>query len=134
MSHVRTAVLFLALTLGGWLTFDGVHAFTTGDYVTPGSGAHAGQLGPWARLVAAVGIEPRSTPMKSVHVALGAAWLAAAVGFLFRSTWSRRALLLSAGASLWYLPFGTAIGVALLVLLTRRPLRAPTSLSPGSPG
>jgi hypothetical protein len=43
--------------------YDGSRALIVGDYVTPKSGAYAGQLGPWAKLVAAVGIEPRSTVM-----------------------------------------------------------------------
>jgi hypothetical protein len=29
----------LALLEGGWLAFDGIHAFATGDYVTPSSGS-----------------------------------------------------------------------------------------------
>ena len=133
MTWMRTAVLVLALVLGGWFAFDGVHAFTRGDYVTPRTGAHAGQLGPWAQVVSAVGIEPRSTLMKSVHVLLGAAWLVGAAGFLRRAPWSRRALLLSAVASLWYLPFGTMIGLAQLVLLARPLLRATGGSQPAHP-
>ena len=34
-------------------------ALIAGDYVTPSKGQYAGQLGPWARLVSAVGLEPR---------------------------------------------------------------------------
>lgn len=131
MTWMRSAVLVLALVLGGWFAFDGVHALTRGDYVTPRSGAHAGQLGPWAHLVSAVGLEPRSTLMKSVHLLFGAAWLVAAAGFLRRAPWGWRGLLLSAVASLWYVPFGTLIGIVLLVLLTRPAFPAP---SPGSPG
>ncbi|MGH7586144.1 MAG: hypothetical protein ACREMH_07845 [Gemmatimonadales bacterium] len=123
MSWMRSAIPILALIQGGWLAFDGLHAFTRGDYVTPRSGAHDGQLGPWAQVVSAVGIEPRSTLMRSVHVLLGAAWLVAAVGFLLRASWSRRALLLSAIASMWYLPFGTMMSLAVLILLTRATLR-----------
>ena len=127
MTWMRPAILILALVQGGWLAFDGLHAFARGDYVTPRSGAHAGRLGPWAQVVSAVGIEPRSTPMKSVHVVLGAAWLVAAAGFLLHASWSWRALFLCAIASLWYLPFGTMMSLAALVLLTRRPLRAERS-------
>jgi hypothetical protein len=36
----------------------------TGSYTVPAIGAHAGQLGPWAKLVSAIGIEPQSNEMK----------------------------------------------------------------------
>ncbi|MCA9242513.1 MAG: hypothetical protein KDA32_01055 [Phycisphaerales bacterium] len=110
-------VMSLAFVEGAWLAFDGVHALTTGDYVTPASGRFAGQLGPWSKVVAAVGIPPRSTAMKLIHVALGAAWLVsiAMFGFRARSGWG--AMLACAIAGLWYLPFGTLIGVILIALL-----------------
>ena len=126
MSWMRSIVLILALVQGGWLAFDGVHAFTRGDYVTPRSGAHAGELGPWSQIVTAAGIEPRSTLMKSTHVLLGVAWLIAAAGFLLRSPWSRRAMLLCAIASLWYLPVGTILSLAVLIFLTRPGFRGTT--------
>jgi hypothetical protein len=72
--------------LGGWMTFDGGRALVTGDYITPRTGSHAGQLGPWARLVRIVRIEPRSTLMKTIFVVLGAAWLALAVLALSQSS------------------------------------------------
>ena len=110
-------MIVLAVFLGGWLLFDGTRAFVTGDYTTPSSGEYAGQLGPWAGLVSSLGIEPRSTWMKVVHVLLGAVYLAAAAGLIGSLSWGRRALRVSAVAGLWYLPFGTLIGILLLILL-----------------
>lgn len=66
-------VVLLALIEGGWLGFDGGHAVVTGDYVTPSSGRHAGQLDPWSKLVVGIGIEPGSTLMKTIPLALGLA-------------------------------------------------------------
>jgi lysylphosphatidylglycerol synthetase-like protein (DUF2156 family) len=109
--------------LGGWLAFDGVRALTVGDYITPASGAHAGQLGPWSRLVAAIGIEPRSPLMKAVHVALGLLWLVAVAGFAARVSWAWWAVLACAMASFWYLPIGTGIGIIELILLVLPSLR-----------
>jgi hypothetical protein len=120
MSWARGIVLVLGALLGLWLGFDGARALMVGDYVTPGSGAHAGELGPWSRLVAALGIEPRSPAMKIAHVALGGLWLAAVAGFAARLPGSRWGVLGCAVASLWYLPFGTVIGlieIALILLL-----------------
>jgi hypothetical protein len=110
-------VILLALVEGGWLAFDGVHALATGDYVTPKSGQYAGQLGPWSKLVSAVGIEPRSTLMKSIHVVLGAAWIVMMVGLAFGAGWAWWGMLLCAVAALWYLPFGTILSVLQIVIL-----------------
>jgi len=117
-------VVGLALLEGGWLAFDGAHALLLGDYVTPSGGRFARQLGPWANLVRAVGLEPRSTAVKVIHLGLGAAWLVAVVWFVRGGSRARLMLIACAVASLWYLPFGTALSVV-LILLTRRSARAP---------
>lgn len=114
----------LALLVGGWLAFDGVHALITGDYVTPKSGQYAGQLGPWSKLVAAIGIEPRSSLMKGMHVALGVGWIVVTACFLIGWPWTWAGMLACAVLSLWYLPFGTLIGVILIALLLLPPLRS----------
>ncbi len=118
-------VLALAFIEGGWLAFDGSRALVVGDYVTPKSGRHAGQLGPWANIVSTVGIEPRSTLMKSIHVALGAGWLLVMVCFALRISWAWSGMLLFAVLGLWYLPFGTLLSVIQIVLLLIPALRSP---------
>ncbi|MFQ5690721.1 MAG: hypothetical protein ACE5HQ_10665 [Gemmatimonadota bacterium] len=117
MHGLRWVVLVLALIEGGWLTFDGGRALVVGDYVTPRSGRHAGQLGPWSKIVWAVGIEPRSTLMKSIHLALGLVWLAVMLGFALGLSWAWTAMVVCAALGLWYLPFGTVLSVAQIVLL-----------------
>ncbi len=99
------------------MLYDGLHAFVTGNYTTPRSGEYAGQLGPWAGLVASVGLPPTGLVMKSLHVGLGASWLVSAY-VLMRSSGVRTGpLLLTAVLSLWYLPFGTLAGVLVLALV-----------------
>jgi hypothetical protein len=110
-------IALLAVLEAGWLAFDGTHALLTGDYVTPRSGRFAGQLGPWARLVSLAGVDPRSRGMRILHVVLGSGWLAMTVVFLSGAEWGRAGMLLFAVASLWYLPFGTALSVFQIVLL-----------------
>ena len=117
MKPLVWVVVALGLMQGGWMAFDGSRALIVGDYVTPSSGQYAGQLGPWAKLVSAIGIEPRSTLMKFIHVGLGAAWLVATVCFLLRMPWAWSGLLTCAVFSLWYLPFGTIFSVVQIVLL-----------------
>ena len=116
-SFAPRIVLLLALLEAGWLAFDGIRALVVGDYVTPPSGPHAGQLGPWSKLVAAVGIEPRSTLMKMIHVTLGVAWLAVAVAYAVGVPWARQGMLVCAILGLWYLPIGTSLSLAQIVLL-----------------
>jgi len=123
MHAVRGIVLVLAVLEGGWLAFDGGRALVVGDYVTPRSGQYAGQLGPWAKVVASVGIEPRSTLMKSIHLVLGVAWLGVAVCFALGQPWARTGMLVCAALGLWYLPFGTLLSVVQIVLLLLPALR-----------
>jgi hypothetical protein len=76
---LRILGVILGSTAGGWLLFDGSRAAITGSYTTFGRGEHAGQLGPWARLVAMVGFNPTSKFVIAVHILLGILWLAGSV-------------------------------------------------------
>ena len=117
MKSLVWIIAALGLMQGGWLAFDGSRALIVGDYVTPKSGEYAGQLGPWSKFVAAIGIEPRAALMKFIHVALGAAWLVATACFLLRMPWAWSGMLTCAVLTLWYLPFGTLFSVVQIVLL-----------------
>lgn len=120
---MRLLLAVPATLLGGWTLADGLRAFLAGDYYTPVSGPHAGQLGPWAGLLAGIGLDPRSVAVKAAHIVLGADWMAAAamlyaaprVGWLFT--------LYCAVFSLWYVPFGTVVGLAAIGLLAQRSVR-----------
>ncbi|MCE7009612.1 hypothetical protein LWC34_43410 [Kibdelosporangium philippinense] len=124
MAVLKWIAVVLCVVQGSYMLIDGTRALVTGSYITPSSGDHTGQLGPWARLVARVGINPESVGMKSTFVVLGLAWLAAAVGLAFEATWSWTAALIVAIASVWYLVPGTVISVITLVLLVATPLRS----------
>jgi hypothetical protein len=112
----RVTIIILALVEGLWMGFDGTRALTVGDYVTPGSGARAGELGPWHYVVESVGIAPRSTLMKIIFVAFGLAWLIIAAALARRVPWAVNAALIAAVLTLWYLPVGTAFGVIEIAL------------------
>lgn len=120
---MKWLVLALALLQGGWLAFDGCRALITGDYVTAASGPRAGQLGPWSRVVSAVGLEPRSGFIKCLHLFLGIAWLAGLLTFAMRPTCGWWVLLGCGVATLWYLPIGTFASTIVLVLLLTPQLR-----------
>lgn len=117
LSPSRWIVAVCALTVAGWFVFDGVHAVITGDYVTPSSGRFAGQLGPWARLVDLVGIDPRSTLMHVIFIAYGALWLPVIPLYLLKLPLTRLLMLAMAIGALWYIPFGTALCLVQIVLI-----------------
>jgi hypothetical protein len=115
MTFVRILVVAVAIIEAGWMTFDGTRALTVGDYVTPRTGPHAGQLGQWHYLADAVGIPPRSTVMKLVFVVYGLTWLFVIAAFLRDAAWGWTSMLIAAVGALWYLPVGTACSLAQIV-------------------
>ena len=109
-------VVLVAFT-AGWMLFDGTRALIMGDYVTPITGQYAGQLGPWSNLVKAIGIEPRSTLMKSIFVVYGLIALGVALCFALGFSWARGAMIIICILGLWFLPIGTITNLIVLILL-----------------
>lgn len=109
---VRWPVAALATVDAGWMVFDGARALVAGDYVTAD-----GRLGPWADVVSALGIDPRGTGMKLFFIAYGLGWLLATIAYLRYPPLGRRAMVVAAAASLWYLVAGTLSSVVQLALL-----------------
>ncbi|MFT3783529.1 MAG: hypothetical protein QM790_16065 [Nibricoccus sp.] len=114
---LKIIVPLAALLLGSWFVYDGARALTKGDYTTPSSGPHAGQLGPWSKIVASVGLDPHGQAMKIAHVSLGVLWIAAAALFVLNPAVGRLALIVCSCGTLWYAPLGTVISLGLLVAL-----------------
>ena len=110
-------IVILVTFTAGWMLFDGTRALITGDYVTPGTGEYAGQLGPWSKLVKAIGIEPRSTLMKSIFVTYGLVALVVAICFALGLSWSRGTMIIVCILGLWFLPIGTLTNIVALILL-----------------
>ena len=105
------------------MAFDGGRALIVGDYVTPSGGEMAGQLGPWSRLVEAVGIAPRSTLMKSIFLLYGLIYLGLALALVLGSRGVWLPLIVVATLGLWYVPFGTVLNAIVIVLLMLPALR-----------
>src|SRR5687767_12467712 len=105
----RSTLLLCALLLGGWMTFDGIHVLTSGKYFGPD------KPGPWADVVAAVGIDPFS--VGPLFVVLGLAWLVVLGLMLARHRASGAVTTGIAVATLWYLPVGTVLAIVVLVVL-----------------
>ena len=117
MSALRWLIIFLALMEAGWMVYDGNRALYAGDYLTPRTGPHAGELGPWAKVVKVAGIEPRSILMKGLFVGYGTVWLFIIALFALKKSLTWDLMLLAAIASLWYLPVGTVCSVLQILLL-----------------
>lgn len=124
MTWPRWIAAALAGFEAGYMVVDGARALVRGDFITPKSGRYAGQLGPWARLVRAVGIDPRSNAMKSIFVAYGLAWIAIVIAFVTEVSWAWVAMLVTAVGSLWYLVVGTITSALVIVLLLLPGVRA----------
>lgn len=114
---IRYTVVSVAVLVGGWMLLDGIRALITGSYTTPKTGEYAGRLGPWYRVVAAVGLEPFGLAIKLAHVVLGVSWLAFGWAAFIGASFAWWPLLLTALFSLWYLPFGTIAGVVVVIAL-----------------
>lgn len=110
-------VIILAVLNAGYMTFDGTRALVAGDYIRLKTGEYAGQLGPWAKIIQAVGIAPESNLMKYFFVFYGAAWLGALVCYILKIPWAWAAMLAFAFGSLWYLWIGTINSLLQIILL-----------------
>ena len=114
---LKWIIVVMSLLNAGYMLYDGSRALVTGDYIRPKSGEYAGQLGPWAKIAARVGIDPMSSVMKSVFVVFGIVGLIVTLAFAFGVPWGWRALLAFNICSLWNLYFGTASGTLQIILL-----------------
>lgn len=102
----------LAFVQGAYMLADGLRHATGGAYFGNG-------LGPWADLVARVGIDPLSVQMAQTFVVFGVLWLGAAL--LLASGRLRYAVAVLAVATFWYAPIGTAISIVILVIALTAP-------------
>ncbi len=108
--------------LGWWLAFDGLHQRLWGDYIRIN-----GQLGPWADVARAAGVDPFG--LSFTFVAFGLGLIGASFGVFLRRHWGYYTSLGLCACALLYLGFGTPAAVICLILLllpaTRRFLVPP---------
>lgn len=104
----KLVLIFLCLSVGGFILLDGTRNLLTGTYFGAG-------LGPWSALVRAAGFDPRH--FGAVFALLGLAWFAATAGLLTRRTWARPAASAVGVLTLWYIPVGTVLALVYLVAI-----------------
>jgi len=113
-----TLRLFFAFSwlMGWWLAFDGLRHRLFGDYARI-----QGQLGPWAALVSALGLNPHQ--LDWFFIVLGLSLIAASFGIYLRRRWGYNVGLGLSAIGLLYLGFGTPVALICLVLLLLKPTR-----------
>lgn len=94
---------------------DGAVALATGSYFGP-------ELGPWAGMLRALGVDPLSTAVKAFFVLYGAGYLALLAAYAWRPPTFRSAFAAATAVLLAYLAIGTLVAAVTLglVLLERR--------------
>ena len=117
MKTLRWIVIILAVLNFGFMTVDGSRALIVGDYFRPETGEYAGQLGPWATIVSAIGINPESGLMRGIFIAWGGLGLILTVSYAMRVRRADSALLFFNLASFWYLVAGTLSSVLQVIFL-----------------
>src|SRR3989441_11627255 len=100
---VVATVSSIPVVVGGYMLCDGTHALLLGRYFGPG-------VGPWGFLVSLVGVDPAS--MATPFVVQGLLWLFFLVSGFYRWWWAWYGRVVTASATLWCLPFGTALSPA----------------------
>jgi hypothetical protein len=114
---LKIIIILLSLLNAGYMAFDGGRALITGDYIRPKNGEYAGQLGPWSKLVTAIGIDPMSGVMKSIFLILGIYGIIATLYFVFNTAAGWKMLLVFCILSIWNLMFGTMSCVLVILFL-----------------
>lgn len=111
------AYIATSWVLGWWLAYDGLHQRLFGDYVRIN-----GQLGPWADLARAVGLDPAE--MGLFFIMLGCSLIAAGFGLYLRRRWGYVVSLVACAIALLYLGPGTIFAIIGLSLLLLPSIRA----------
>lgn len=99
------------------MALEGIKALIHGNYTTPKTGRFAGMLGPWATLIAAIGLQPRSMLVRLIFVIYGLAYLTSGIAFAMKLPFAGLGVLIFAILGLWYVPFGTLANLIVIVLL-----------------
>jgi hypothetical protein len=99
------------------MTLDGLHDRLFGDFFRLN-----GQLGPWAAMVQAVGIDPNQ--LSFAFVAFGLGLIGASCGLWLRRPWGHVSSLVICALCLLYLGVGTPLAVLCLIWLLLPATRA----------
>ena len=106
---VRATLILIALFVGGWMVFDGIHVLIFGRFFGPE------KPGPWSAVVSSIGLNPLRFGVP--FLLLGILWLLFVVAMQYQFSWAWYGALFVAIATLWFLPIGTLFSAIYIVLL-----------------
>lgn len=106
---MKIIIAVLSFINGSFMLTDGIYCFIKGKYIGPE------KPGPWANLFYKLNIDVFK--LSPLFIIFGIAWLL----FIF-SLYTNQSLTFLLGiiisiATLWYIPFGTIISIAILIIL-----------------
>ncbi len=106
---MRITIFIIALLVGGWMVFDGLHSVLLGKYFGPD------KPGPWTAVISALGFDPARFGL--VFVAFGIDWIVGGIGVIKNRRWGYYLTGIMAALSLWYLAIGTVLSAVVLILI-----------------
>jgi len=106
---MKITLTILALLNGIYMLADGIYCMINGKFIGPE------KPGPWANLFYKLKID--IIKLSPLFIVFGVAWLFFVVGLWTNQSWAYILGILISILSLWYLPFGTLISIASLIIL-----------------
>lgn len=106
---MKILVIILSVIMGGFMLIDGIYVMVRGKYIGPP------KPGPWAEVFYKFDVNVfKLGPMFIIY---GIMWLAFMVGVLTNQSWAFTFGIIVSIASLWYIPVGTLLSIAVLFIL-----------------
>lgn len=106
---MKIVVTILALLNGGYMLADGIFVLLRGKYIGPD------KPGPWANIFYRINVDVFK--LGPLFVVFGIAWLLFIVGLWNSQSWTYPLGIAISILTLWYLPAGTVLSIAVLLIL-----------------
>lgn len=106
---MKIVVTILALLNGGYMLADGIFVLLRGKYIGPD------KPGPWANIFYRINVDVFK--LGPLFVVFGIAWLLFIVGLWNSQSWTYPLGITISILTLWYLPAGTILSIAVLLIL-----------------
>jgi hypothetical protein len=108
---MKLTISILSLLNGIYMLADGIYVMLKGKYIGPE------KPGPWAWIFSKLNVDVFK--LGPLFLLLGLCWLVFLFAYWTSQPWAWWAGVIMSILTLWYLPFGTIISLALLIILLR---------------
>lgn len=106
---MKIVITILSFLNGGYMLADGIFVLIKGKYIGPD------KPGPWANLFYKMNIDVFK--LGPVFIIYGIAWLVFLFSLWTNQSWSFSFGVLISVLTLWYMPMGTIISIAVLIII-----------------